>query len=323
LHKRQTAAPHTGRRSFLLQVLVGGDEFRERPLLDFHAVNDRPRRQGRVGRNLGGEVGGLGHGDAPDKNLNRTEIQNTMRLSYVTLVLWTTASRCQDRSPNSDGRVIVVGGPRRKPAQGKPQPPRLPGPALESAAGRKSKRSQTPQTPPPPAGPELLARRVEEVLQALLRGVREADVVVMIRELWPEQALEPLIQGVQESLVQSAAADPRVLHGWCLQSTRLVYQQALQNGQLAEALRAIKLTADLAKWIPNFHQDDEEQATGEQLAAGQSAPATAADPPAEPPPKPQRQRKKAKRAKPRAKRPQKVIEVERVDTLPAEPETEP
>lgn len=82
--------------------------------------------------------------------------------------------------------------------------------------------------------------RVEQTIVWLLTGARESDVIEAIREMWPDQDIEPLTTAAINQLIESADVDPAAVRGWCFEATKHLYQKMVAIGDFAGALRAVK-----------------------------------------------------------------------------------
>lgn len=88
--------------------------------------------------------------------------------------------------------------------------------------------------------------RVEQTIVWLLTGAREAEVIEAIRDLWPDQDIEPLTTAAVNQLVESADIDPAAVRGWCFEATKHLYQRMTAIGDFAGALRAVKQLYELS-----------------------------------------------------------------------------
>jgi len=92
----------------------------------------------------------------------------------------------------------------------------------------------------------LPADRIAQVFTWILSGASEHEITEAISSNWPEAQAMPLIVAAMQRIAKSADAEPDVIRGWCIESTRLVYQRAIENNDLATALRAIKQLHQMA-----------------------------------------------------------------------------
>lgn len=99
------------------------------------------------------------------------------------------------------------------------------------------------------APPTPQPAEVEQVLQWLLLGHREEEILASLRTAYPHFAADPspLLLAAVESLKQSAEFDCDIVRGWCFEATKFVYQKMLDIGDHAGALRAVRQLTELAK----------------------------------------------------------------------------
>ena len=88
--------------------------------------------------------------------------------------------------------------------------------------------------------------RVEQTVQWLLTGARDAEIVEAIGAHWPDQDLGQLINAAVANLAESATTEADVVRGWCFEATKHLYKQMVSIGDFAGALRAVKMINDLA-----------------------------------------------------------------------------
>ena len=112
---------------------------------------------------------------------------------------------------------------------------------------RATTKALTKAKPPPPTPPPLDPSRVEQVIQWLISGNRDAHIVEAIRETWPDQPLDPLIAAACAQLVEAGNIEPDAIKGWCLEATRELYRRMLEVGDLVGALRAVKTLYELSR----------------------------------------------------------------------------
>lgn len=92
----------------------------------------------------------------------------------------------------------------------------------------------------------LPADRIAQVFTWILSGASEHEITDAISTTWPDAESMPLIVAAMQRIAKSADAESDVILGWCIESTRLVYQRAIEANDLATALRAIKQLHSLA-----------------------------------------------------------------------------
>lgn len=86
-----------------------------------------------------------------------------------------------------------------------------------------------------------------QVYAWIINGASEDQINEAVQTLWPEQSARPLIIAAMKRIAAAATVNRECLLGWCLESTRVVYQQALEARDFGAALRAIKQLHSLAE----------------------------------------------------------------------------
>jgi len=89
--------------------------------------------------------------------------------------------------------------------------------------------------------------KVATVLAWIVSGASEYEIVETIRKHWPSEKSRPLIAEAMKRIAATGTKpDLASVHGWALEATRRVYQVALETGDTATALRAVKQLEELA-----------------------------------------------------------------------------
>jgi len=88
--------------------------------------------------------------------------------------------------------------------------------------------------------------QLHQVYSWILAGASEHEIVEAARQQWPDLDARPLILCAADELAKAGDADPAILYGWCIESTRELYQRMREIGDFAGALRAVKQLHDLA-----------------------------------------------------------------------------
>jgi hypothetical protein len=97
--------------------------------------------------------------------------------------------------------------------------------------------------------PPLDTGRVEQVVRWIAGGASESEIVEAIRHNWPEAEQRPLIIAALTQIAEQSQAQPDLVLGWCLQSTRELHRRMVEVGDFTGALRAIKLLAELQQLL--------------------------------------------------------------------------
>ena len=102
---------------------------------------------------------------------------------------------------------------------------------------------------PPSADALPLTPATETAAQVyawIIAGASEDQINEAVQATWPGQSPRPLIIAAMKRIASAATVDRECLVGWCIESTRAVYQQALEARDFGAALRAIKQLHALA-----------------------------------------------------------------------------
>jgi hypothetical protein len=91
---------------------------------------------------------------------------------------------------------------------------------------------------------------VETVVQWILTGARDNDVLEAIRAHWPDADPKPLIVSAITQLADAGEYDAAIVRGFCLEATKQLYRQMAELGDFAGALRAVQLLFNMTKGNP-------------------------------------------------------------------------
>ncbi len=116
-------------------------------------------------------------------------------------------------------------------------------PRQSRAAGKAKRQTEMIASPTLPTPPD--PDRIEQVLQWVIDGNRDAEILGSIIAQWPDQEPFALVNAAMVRLKESADFQHDVLTGWCFEATRAVYRRMLEMGDLNGALKAIKQMHDL------------------------------------------------------------------------------
>jgi len=92
----------------------------------------------------------------------------------------------------------------------------------------------------------LSPEQVNQVFNWIVAGGSEHDITEAIALNYEGAQPKPLIVAAMQRIAKSADAEPDVIRGWCIEATRHVYQRAIELGDLATALRAVKQLHSMA-----------------------------------------------------------------------------
>jgi len=84
----------------------------------------------------------------------------------------------------------------------------------------------------------------------MIDGQSGESITAAIKELWPKQNPDRILEAAAEHFTRLAQAPPDALLGWCLAATRDLYRKLVDVGDYSGALKAIKLLHDLAQDRP-------------------------------------------------------------------------
>ena len=81
----------------------------------------------------------------------------------------------------------------------------------------------------------------------VLAGASSHDVAEAIRANFPEADPPALILEALEEFRKAGNLEPLLVRGFCFEATKAVYQKALENNDIAGALRALRQILELTK----------------------------------------------------------------------------
>lgn len=110
--------------------------------------------------------------------------------------------------------------------------------AAPDAGGHKKETSLAVIATPPPA--------VAQVFKWILEGQTEIDVRDAIAVKFPGEKADPLIIAAIKQFAAAGEFQPEIMLGWCDEAYREIYRRSMEAGDLAAALRAVRLRAQLA-----------------------------------------------------------------------------
>lgn len=91
------------------------------------------------------------------------------------------------------------------------------------------------------------ADRIHEVFSWIINGISQHDIEKGIVERWPDAKVRPLIVDAMKRIASAADASTDAVHGWAIEATKSVYKRAMDTGDFATALRAIKQFMQLSE----------------------------------------------------------------------------
>ena len=97
--------------------------------------------------------------------------------------------------------------------------------------------------------PDDIARRppaAAAVVEWLLSGVSEAEVVESLRSRYPDADAAATLAAVRHHLTAEGTPDPDALRGWVLLSYRELYRRMLDNDDLEGARKVVKNISEAA-----------------------------------------------------------------------------
>ena len=111
-------------------------------------------------------------------------------------------------------------------------------------------RTTPPATPTPPAAPAAAATTpdpLRQVVNWIIAGHTEPDIVEAIAANWPSQKSRPLIVKAVAEIAKAGSPDTQALRGFAIEGTREIYRKALEVGDHQTALRALKQLVELSR----------------------------------------------------------------------------
>ncbi len=81
----------------------------------------------------------------------------------------------------------------------------------------------------------------------ILQGATEHDISEAIADKWPDVDSKPAIIATMEQISKTANFDQESLVGFCIESTRYLYQRMVEVGDFPGALRAVKQLSEYAR----------------------------------------------------------------------------
>lgn len=91
------------------------------------------------------------------------------------------------------------------------------------------------------------AAKVNQVAKWAINCASEFDIQEAIEKTWPDVKARPLIVAAIKRFEETAEGSPKIALGWCIEAARCEHQKAVESGDIAGALRAIKLIRELTK----------------------------------------------------------------------------
>jgi len=91
------------------------------------------------------------------------------------------------------------------------------------------------------------AGQLEQVRKWIIGGGSEQEIIEAIAATYPDAKAQPLIVEAMAAIAKSADADKDIVKGWAIEATRSIYQKAVEVGDHATALRAIRQVQELSE----------------------------------------------------------------------------
>jgi hypothetical protein len=91
---------------------------------------------------------------------------------------------------------------------------------------------------------------VEQVLQWIIQGENDANVLEAIKEFFPDQDPTALYEAAVDKVADASQVETSVIFGWLLLSRRELYRKMVEIGDFAGALRATEQIEKIAGKLP-------------------------------------------------------------------------
>ena len=111
----------------------------------------------------------------------------------------------------------------------------------KSGSDKAETSTDKPRTPSRPTSSKTYNEAAAyHALKWLNRGHDETQIREALQKEYPKADYAATLAKVMEHLQNVGAADPVTINGWCFEAARDLYQQMVEIGDYANALRAIK-----------------------------------------------------------------------------------
>ena len=85
-----------------------------------------------------------------------------------------------------------------------------------------------------------------QIVKWIIEGQSVHDIRESIETAWPDKNAQPLMVAAAREIEKAADVEPALVRGFAIEATRTIFQKAMEIGDLATALRAVKQLTDLA-----------------------------------------------------------------------------
>lgn len=86
----------------------------------------------------------------------------------------------------------------------------------------------------------------QQVLQWIIEGQSDADVLAAVAKFWPDTDADKLYESAVDQIAKASQVESDVLLGWCLMARRELFRKMFEIGDFAGALRATEKIESLA-----------------------------------------------------------------------------
>ena len=95
--------------------------------------------------------------------------------------------------------------------------------------------------PKPPADP------LPQIVDWILNGSSEGQIIEAIEATWPKRKARPLIVEAMKKISAAGTVDAESVRGFAIEASRLIYQRCMEAGDHPTALKALRQLVDLSK----------------------------------------------------------------------------
>jgi hypothetical protein len=86
--------------------------------------------------------------------------------------------------------------------------------------------------------------RIEQMLRWITTGASYSEIIKTAAATWPDKDAPKLYRLAVDQLQTAGNADPAIIRGFAIEASRELYRRLVENGDLTNALRALKLLYD-------------------------------------------------------------------------------
>ena len=106
-----------------------------------------------------------------------------------------------------------------------------------------------------------------QIIALIIEGWRESDIRKQIKNDWPDVNADALLRLAVEHFANASRCELGIVIGWGLEAYRDTYRKALEAGDFASAVRAIKELTALAAKHCVYDQSSDQQNSKQTIDA--------------------------------------------------------